>query len=142
MITNIFDIQFKKGEIFIGKHIYIKNDNLYMTKEFAEYLIGHKESKGWWIHLNHRYIVYNKNGINYKCNLYVRKFNGFINEKKRFNYILTGSSGSTGFNGMQDTKKLTLGIKVVRKANKFIVDEYMNSKFSRLEKIQQIRNKI
>ena len=111
---------------------------LYMTEEFAKYLAG-KDVKDRFNSTKH-YIIYNSM---YKCTLYVRKFSGLQNEGfEKFKYYLAGSSGSHGFNGLEYTKREKLGIRTVRRANKYVFDLYQNSYFSRQEKIEIIISSI
>lgn len=145
MVTDMFELKFKKDEKFLNNNIYIaKNGQLYMTNEFASYLYGSNltNKKRNWYHLNDHHITYG-DYINYKCNLYVKKTNNLQTKGlEKFNFYLCGNSGSHGFGGMQFTKKKTLGVKTVRKSNKYIIEEYLKSPFFRLDKIKKIIEKI
>jgi hypothetical protein len=142
MVTDISQLKFKKDEKFLNNNIYIsKSGTMYMTANFASYLYGSNltnKIKNWY-HLKH-YITYSDI---FRCQLCVRKFSG-LQEKgfEKFNFYLCGSSGSHGFGGLQDTKRETLGIRTVRRANKYIIGQYLISHLSRLDKIKKIVNKI
>jgi len=137
-MNDIFNLTFKKDETYIGNHLKLtKSGMLYMTYDFASYLAkdGYDLSKKHSYIPTKYHIVYSNI---YRCDLYIKK----TNNNSKFEYYLLGSSGSHGFNGMQDTKKETLGIRTVRRANKYIFDIYIESPLSRSEKIKIIKSKI
>lgn len=136
VIENIKDLKFKLGEKYNSKHITIKNDNMYISKEFALYLI-HEPLK------EHK---------RYRSNLYRTKYNveyqgasiTIVIMESKFSedirYLIAGSCGSYGFNGMQFTSAERMGVRTKRVVNKYLVNLFLSSPILRLEKIRVLMN--
>ena len=136
IIENIDDLQFKLGEQFTSNHITIKKDRMYISKQFASYLL-----KIPFIEIRQ-----------YRSNLYLTKYyilydgakiNIGIRESLQSNgieYSIAGSCGSYGFNGFQYTQSETLGVRVKRATFKEVVAIFKSSYFIRLEKVKKLLN--
>lgn len=136
-IFSIHDLKFKKGEVFESYHIKIKNDWVYVSEEFARFLLIDTSS----LSRNYRYtnygIIY---GGMYKLIIYVRTIR---HSDDNVIYKICGSSGSHGFGGLEHTMREELGVRVRRLVIKKIVEIYLSTpSLHRGEKIKQILEKI
>jgi hypothetical protein len=143
IIQNIFNIKFKLGEKYSNEHIYLSNDNMYISYDFFYYLMTNKNQL-----LNikkHEYYnlcIYLRIKDYIKLTLYA-KYIEFSNENlKNYKFIICGSSGDYGFNGMERTTKLILGINTKRKVNRYLIKKYLESPLCRYEKIKKLKEKI
>jgi hypothetical protein len=137
--TDVRELTFKKGEKYKGKHIYINNDRLFVSDEFANYLVTDikERSNRLWHSLSFKSSI--NYGYMYKCSLLLKHV--VLTNNPQYTYELCGLSGSYGFGGLEYTKKETLGVRTRRRANKHIIKLYLESKFSRLEKLKYLKEK-
>lgn len=148
MITRnkISDLTFCKNEYIKHPYFIIRNDDMYLTDDFVKQLPSLKDlsfnNKKSFLNtgLHTKYGTYNM----YRLDIHIKHTNRFINDPyiNQYSWLVCGSSGSHGFNGMNYTKKEQLGVKTKRNVIKYMVDYYLNSDLSRYEKIQKIKNKI
>lgn len=134
VVENITDLQFKLGEFFESEHIKIKNDNMYVSKSFAKYLIK-QPFKEYVKHCSNMY--HTKYGVKYR-GFYTHVVIRDIMDNGVIKYLVAGSCGSHGFGGMQHTQSETLGVMVRRVVNKMLVDTFLESPLNRLAKIKKI----
>jgi hypothetical protein len=148
IVERIRDLKFKRGDIFENKDIYLKNDSMYISKDFA-YLINNnkdiirsciilaKNSK------KERYFLVDKITVKEKYSkilvsmfLYtnVLSTNSKICDKLK----VCGLCGDFGFGGIQLYKSKTLGVKFKRQVYKKLLDLYFESSLCRSEKLKEI----
>jgi hypothetical protein len=137
-INNIFDIQCTLGEVYEDKHIRLKNDNMYISKDFAGFLIGGEFKEIPQYRSNFYRTKYHIDTNSCYVGIHIREYRTI----NGIEYCLAGSSGSFGFGGLQHTKNEYLGVRIKRKVNKHIIDIYINSFFIRYEKIRKLQLKI
>jgi hypothetical protein len=142
LIENIKDLQFKKDEVFKNEYFWIRYDNIYLTDEFAKLYIKEYKQKVDRIIFTPTTINMSVklNFINVKLSIYFREIHFDNNdEKKKYKWLVCGSSGSHGFNGLEYTKKETFGVRTRRKVIKHMVNLFLeNKKLNRIEKIKNI----
>lgn len=138
VIENIDDLQFKLGEQFTSNHITIKKDRMYISKEFASYLLKKpfREVKKYRsnLYLTKYYISYEGAKITIGIRESLQS-NGIV-------YTIAGSCGTYGFNGYQHTQAETLGVRAHRTIFKEVVNIFKSSYFIRLEKVNKLINNI
>lgn len=145
---NIFDLKYKKGEYFENKYIKISNDNIYLSDEFINNVLSldiistlnMMKSLSLNYHNTNINMTINHNGFNF-CKLTIYLF--YIGKYKtsKHEWLVCGSSGDYGFNGLERTKKELLGVNTKRKVIRFFVNLYLNSKLARKEKIESFLEK-
>jgi len=136
-IKYINDIECKLGEIYNDNHIELKNDNLYLSKTFAKYLLN-KDFSG----LNRYHNFYKTNLKIWYSGILITIYIKEIISSNGIRYSISGNSGDWGFGGLQRTKRETLGVRIKRKVNKYIINIYKDSPFIRFEKIKNIINSL
>lgn len=124
-INNIYNLKYKKGELFENDHIVIKYDNMYLSYEFVEYLKRIYGTLTLTIKGNKRLTLYFKYD--------------YVSDRGTDNKIwkLCGYCGDWGFGDRCYTGKYSYGVRVRRKAIKKIINLYLKSHFSIVEKREE-----
>ena len=134
LIERIENLKFKKGEEFINNFFKIKNDNIYLTDDFLFLFFNKKDIMNKWVYSGYSLTI---KGM-YKLTLYFRR----IDNNTKYKWLVAGSCGTHGFNGMEYTKKECLGVRVKRQVINNLVIFYLKSNLSRIDKILKLKNKM
>jgi len=133
IINNINELKFKKGEQFKNLFFKINHDNMYITDEFLK-LLYDKEPKYRILSSKHSITV---NGMYMLTICFIKHENG-----TNYKWLVAGSCGDYGFNGMERIKRNTYGVRTKRRVFNYLVKFYLNTNLCRIEKILKLKNNI
>jgi hypothetical protein len=146
LIDKLKDLKFKKGDVFENTDIYLKNDSMYISKDFAllmdtEYkfhaaiMLAESTKKERYFSIN-KFRVREKYQILITIFLYTNILS--TNSKIRDKLKVCGMSGDYGFGGIQVYRSKTLGVRIKREVYRKLLDIYFDSHLCRKEKLKEI----
>jgi hypothetical protein len=147
VIDKLKYLKFKRGDIFENKDIYLKNDSMYISKDFA--ILMDTEYK---LHAaitlaentkKERYFLINKFTVRdgysiILITIYLYTNILSTNIKIRDRFKVCGMSGDYGFGGIQPYISKTFGVRIKRQVYKKLLKIYFESPLIRKEKLREI----
>lgn len=134
IINNINELKFKKGEEFKNLFFKIVHDDMYVTDEFLKLLL-HDGEPICKIERTKHHVIVNRM---YRLTICFIKLQNGTN----YRWLMAGSSGDHGFNGMESAKRYKYGVRTKRRCIEYLVHVYLNTNLCRMEKILKLKNNI